>query len=140
MHGSKRRELETERRPRSKRKLLGGNAGWERQDLPSINATAPAPDPTRQFGRTAGERAGKACVVSLSVKVTLQVQAADVEAELRAQHLEEVEDVFGGLRDRIGDEVDPPGPSARQVRVRRLRPGHLSGTSTTVGPCWWFAR
>jgi hypothetical protein len=32
--------LETERRPRSRRKLSGGNAGQERRDLPSINATA----------------------------------------------------------------------------------------------------
>jgi hypothetical protein len=38
--------LETERRPRSKRKLSGGNAGQERRDLPSINATAPAAYPT----------------------------------------------------------------------------------------------
>jgi hypothetical protein len=39
------RGLETERRPRSQRKLPRGNPRQKRQDLPPIRATAPVPDP-----------------------------------------------------------------------------------------------
>ena len=43
-----------------------------------------------------------------------QVQAAEVEPELEAEHHEEALDVIGRLRERVGDGCDPPGLDLRE--------------------------
>ena len=51
-------------------------------------------------------RLGKAHRRSHGPELFVQVQAADVEGELRPQHLEEAQDVIDRLSERIRDQVD----------------------------------
>ena len=50
----------------------------------------------------------------------MQVQAAEVERELEAEHHEEALDVIGGLRERVRGGCEPPGLDLRERPEARL--------------------
>ncbi len=75
-----------------------------------------------------GRRRGKTHRLFLGHQSAVQIQAADVEGQLRPQHLEEAQDVIGGLGERNRNPTDPPVSHVRQdLRSGLVAIGDMEG-------------
>ena len=79
----------------------------------SVSARQASYSPRREPAGAEGRPAPGSTRLAPGGELFVQVEAADVEAELGAEQLEEAQDVVGGLGERVGDDADAAVLAAR---------------------------